>query len=138
MKQLLELYRKNRMILSYLFFGVLTTLVNMVVYGLLYNVVGISNLASTVVAWAAAVLFAYVTNKLLVFQSRRTDAAEGWKEFCMFVGCRLLTGVLDVGIMVAAVDWLSMNGIVWKFISNVIVTVLNYFASKLIIFKKST
>ena len=137
MNRLLELYRKNRMMISYLFFGVLTTLVNMVVYGLLYDMAGLSNLISTVIAWAAAVLFAYVTNKLLVFQSRGQGASRAWKEFVMFVSCRLLTGVLDVAIMVAAVDWLAMNGMVWKFISNVIVTVLNYFASKLLIFKKS-
>ena len=137
MKKLLELYRANRMIVSYLFFGVLTTLVNMVVYAVLYDGIHVSNLISTVIAWAAAVLFAYVTNKLLVFQSHRDSSADRWKEFLMFVSCRLLTGVLDVAIMVVAVDILQGWGLFWKLVSNVIVTVLNYFASKLLIFRKN-
>lgn len=137
MNQLRALYQKYHMVISYLFFGVLTTLVNMAVYAALYNGLHISNFISTILAWAAAVLFAYVTNKLLVFQSHRDRAAGFLREFSLFVGCRLLTGVLDVGIMVAAVDLMAWNGLVWKFISNVVVTILNFFASKFLIFKKT-
>lgn len=134
--QISVLYHKHYQLLAYLFFGVLTTLVNTVAYGLSYYTLGVSNAASTVLAWAAAVLFAYVTNKLLVFQSRQKGVAGWLRELVLFVGCRLLTGVLDVGIMVVAVDWLRRNGMFWKLISNVIVVVANFFASKLLIFKK--
>ena len=130
------LLKKYKMMISYLFFGVLTVLVNTAAYGLFYHRLGISNFISTILAWIAAVLFAYVTNKLFVFESHRDSFSGQCSEFFKFVACRALTGVLDVVIMVAAVDVLNRNAMIWKFISNVLVTVINYFASRFYIFRK--
>lgn len=103
----------------------------MACYWLAHDEAGLGSTASTVIAWLAAVIFAFVTNKLLVFQSRR----DGLRELASFFACRIATGALDVAIMYVAVDRLGMNGLLWKLISNVAVTILNYAASRLFIFR---
>lgn len=130
------LLKKYKGFILYAFFGVCTTIVNVVVYYLCYNVFEIQNVWATIVAWILAVLFAYITNKLLVFDSKSFAANVLKREIPSFFGCRLLTGILDVGIMYVVVDLMEGNSTLWKLISNVIVIILNYVASKLVIFKK--
>ena len=130
-------YQKYKGILLYLFFGACTTVLNIAVYYLFYNVWNLPNVASTIIAWVIAVAFAYITNKLFVFESKKWRLSLFFREVLSFFGCRLITGILDVVIMYLAVDVMARNSLLWKLISNVIVTVLNYFASKLYIFKKA-
>lgn len=136
MNKIIEALRKNKQLLLYLFFGVCTTAINTICYWLLYDALSLSNITSTVMAWLAAVLFAFYTNKVFVFGSKRTNTTDRINEVISFVGCRLLTGILNVVIMVVAVDMLQWNGLLWKLISNIIVTIINYIASKFLIFKE--
>ncbi len=131
-----NIMRKYRQLLLYLFFGVCTTIINTVAYGVFYEALTISNVLSTIIAWLLAVIFAFITNKIFVFQSKNAGATGTIKELVSFFSCRLLTGVLDVAIMVVAVDCMNGNSLFWKLISNVIVTIINYIASRLLIFKK--
>ena len=133
-----SLFSTHKQIILYLIFGVCTTVINTVCYWLLYDVLSWSNLLSTVLAWLAAVIFAFVTNKRYVFESKKSGIHAQLTEFASFFSCRILTGILDVIIMAVAVDMLKWNGLVWKLISNIIVTVLNYIASKFLIFKGDT
>ena len=133
-----SLFSTHKQIILYLIFGVCTTVINTVCYWLLYDMLSWSNLLSTVIAWLAAVIFAFVTNKRYVFESKKSGFHEQLTEFASFFSCRILTGILDVVIMAVAVDMLKWNGLVWKLISNIIVTVLNYIASKFLIFKGDT
>ena len=133
-----SLFSTHKQIILYLIFGVCTTVINTVCYWLLYDVLSWSNLLSTVIAWLAAVIFAFVTNKRYVFESKKSGIHEQLTEFASFFSCRILTGILDVIIMAVAVDMLKWNGLVWKLISNIFVTVLNYIASKFLIFKGDT
>jgi putative flippase GtrA len=135
-ESLIKLYFSNRQLVLYLFFGVCTTAINTIWYWLLYDVLTLNNIVSTIVAWFVAVLFAFVTNKVLVFESRRASVKARIGEALSFLGCRMLTGVLDVVIMAVTVDMLQWNGLFWKLISNIIVTVINYIASKFLIFKE--
>lgn len=130
-----SLYSANRQIILYLFFGVCTTAINTVCYWLLYDIWMLHNIVSTVAAWFSAVIFAFVTNKVFVFESRRTKTSERISEVISFFGCRVLTGILDIAIMAIAVDMLHWNGLLWKLLSNVIVTIINYIASKFLIFR---
>ncbi len=130
------LARKYRRLIVYVFYGALAALLNIVCYWLLYEKAGLGNTPSTVLAFLAAVIFAFFTNKLLVFESRVARGAAFWREAASFFACRLLTGALDVLIMFLAVERMGWNGVVWKIISNVVVTVLNYAASRFFIFKK--
>lgn len=138
MDQIIQLLFKYKSLLSYAFFGVCTTMVNIAVYQMMYGVICIENVPATVVAWIVAVLFAFITNKLFVFDSKSFELSVLRYEIPAFFGCRLLTGVLDVAIMFVAVDVMGWNGVLWKVIANVLVIVLNYVASKLVIFKEKS
>ena len=115
----------NKQLILYLFFGVCTTAINTICYGILYELLLVNNVLSTILAWLAAVIFAFVTNKVFVFESKRNNATEKLSEITSFFGCRILTGILDVVIMAVAVDYLRWNGLLWKLISNIIVTIIN-------------
>lgn len=128
--------KNYKSIVLYLIFGALTTLVNVAVYYLCYNIAQIGNVASVIIAWVLSVAFAYITNKLFVFESRSFEKSVFIPEVLSFVGCRVLTGALDVAIMYIAVDLLSGNSLIWKVLSNIIVIILNFIASKILIFKK--
>lgn len=136
METIKKLLLKYKSFISYAFFGVCTTVVNVVSYYLCFNIAGIWNVVSTVIAWVLAVLFAYITNKIWVFESKSFVRKVLVKEIPAFFGCRLATGVLDVVIMYMAVDVMHSNGTVWKIISNILVIIINYVASKIVIFKK--
>ena len=123
-------------VLSYLFFGGLTTVVNYVVYLPCFNLLGLSAAVSNVIAWAAAVLFAFLTNKPFVFKSHDWSAKTVWPEFTKFVGCRIGSGVLETAIIFVTVDLLCWNGNWMKLATSVLVVILNYFASKLLVFRK--
>ena len=136
MRDMMDLFRKYRSLILYAVFGALTTLVNMASYWLCFNVLGIPNVPSTAIAWVLAVCFAFITNKLWVFDSPSFDMKIMAHEVPSFFGARLATGLLDVLVMYLAVDVMKWNSTLWKLISNVIVIVLNYIASKLVIFRK--
>ena len=123
-------------VLSYLFFGVLTTAVNYLIYLPCYNLLGWSAGLSNVLAWIGAVIFAFLTNKPFVFKSHDWVWNVVWAELTKFVGCRIGSGVLETGILLICVDWLGWNGNIWKLITAVLVVILNYIGSKFLVFKK--
>ena len=129
------LFAKYKDIIPYAFFGVLTTVVNMVVYWVAAHPLGLSVMVSTVIAWIAAVLFAYVTNRKWVFHSQAKGTKEIVQEIVSFFACRLATGVVDWACMFIFVDLLHFNDVIIKAAANVLVIILNYIASKLVIFK---
>lgn len=127
----------------YLFMGVCTTLVNLISYwlfirlfrgtmpGLGKNAVTISNVISIIIA----ILFAYVTNKLFVFESKTHGVAELFYEFLRFVGGRMLTMVIEVGGVYLIFNIMGWNEMVAKLITQVLVVIGNYFISKFLVFK---
>ena len=130
------LFHKYYDILVYLVFGVLTTAVNYIVYLPCYNLLGLSSAVSNVIAWAAAVAFAYVTNKPFVFHSHDWSAKTVIPELTKFIGTRLGSGGLETLILLVFVDILHGNGNAWKLLTSVLVVVLNYIGSKLLVFRK--
>lgn len=146
MKKILNLFMKYREQIAYLFFGVVTTLVNFAVYFVLTHF-GMTTGIANIIAWAVSVLEAYITNRLWVFNSKSTGR-EAAREFVSFVGCRVGTGVMDEIFMIVGVDWLGPKLIapanlrIWemgvKIFSNMLVIVLNYVFSKILIFKKQS
>lgn len=123
-------------VLSYLFFGVLTTVVNYLVYLPCYNLAGMSAAVSNVIAWVVAVAFAYLTNKPFVFRSHDWSPATVIPELAKFVGCRLASGGAETLILFLTVDVMGWNGNVWKLLVSVLVVIGNYFGSKLLVFRK--
>lgn len=123
-------------ILSYLFFGGLTTVVNFLVYFPCYHWLHISAAVSNAMAWVVAVAFAYLTNKPFVFRSHDWSWKTVGPELAKFVGCRIGSGLLETAIIFVTVDWLQWNGIIWKLVTSVAVVILNYVGSKLLVFRK--
>ena len=120
----------------YLVFGVLTTVVNYLVYLPLYNWMGISAAVSNVAAWVVAVAFAFLTNKPFVFQSHDWSRKTVLPELSKFVSCRVASGAMETAIIFLTVDLMQWNGNIWKLITSVLVVILNYFASKFLVFRK--
>lgn len=136
-EQLIKQVQKYRPLIVYGVFGVLTTIVNIAAYYACYHVLEMPNLPSTAAAWLLAVIFAFMTNKIWVFDSRSFASKILIRELTAFFSCRLLTGLLDMLIMFIAVDVMAWNELLWKAFSNALVIILNFAASKLIIFKGS-
>ena len=130
------LLQKHREIVSYIFWGVMTTAVNYAAYFLLRNVFLVPLVAGNAAAWAVSVLFAYFVNKLFVFRSKDWAWRVALRELWQLVASRLFSLGLEMGILWLFVDMLCFDDTVIKLIANVVVVVVNYVLSKFIIFKK--
>ncbi len=123
-------------ILNYLVFGVLTTVVNLVTYFLLAKTVGIHFLIANVIAWIVGVLFAYVVNKFLVFDAKELALKQIGIEFGLFTAARLLSLGAEELILWIGVSLLSGSDLIAKIVAAVVVIIMNYVASKFVIFQK--
>ncbi len=137
MEKIKELYKKYKEIVNYLIFGVLTTVVSLVVYyGTVYTFLNPENAVqlqiANILSWIAGVAFAYFTNRKYVFESKETDRV---KEASKFVLARVTTLIMDMIIMWLGVTVLHFNDKIIKLISQVVIIVSNYVFSKLFVFK---
>ena len=130
------LLRKYRELVSYVFWGVMTTTVNYVSYTLLTEVFHVHYMAGTIIAWTVSVLFAYFVNKLFVFQSRDWAWRVALRELWQMVASRLFSLGLEMAIMWFFVDTMHFNHLIVKLAANVVVVIVNYVLSKFIIFRK--
>ena len=136
-KTIKGLYLNYKEIINYLVFGGLTTIVNFVAYCIFARAIGIDEVLSSGIAWVCGVIFAYVTNKIFVFDSKTETKKELLKECASFFLARVVSGITcDVGTFALMVKVFHINDIVSKITTQVIVVVLNYVLSKLVIFKK--
>lgn len=134
---MINIYKKNKEIINYLIFGVLTTVVSFVVYFIFAKVFKIDEVISNVISWFFSVLFAFITNKLYVFESKETGKKTLLKEIISFYLARLFTGVVcDLGVFTLMVKTFKINDVLSKLVTQVIVIILNYVLSKLIVFRK--
>ncbi len=128
-------FNKYREALLYLFFGGCTTLVNIVAFYIIRKF-GVSTYITNIIAWFLSVVFAFITNKLFVFESKNTSFKDSFKECFSFFLFRVISLVFDMGIMYLLIDLLNINEMVSKVFSNIFVVIINYVFSKLFIFKK--
>ena len=143
LKFLADWYREHKEGMRYLIFGALSTLVNILVYAVFAKLI-LNNLSddtlrvniSEIIAFIAALIFAYITNKLYVFNSKTEGIKNLIKEIGSFVGCRIFTEIISILMMNMAV-WFSINDVLMKVVSNIVVIILNFVFSKLIIFRKN-
>ncbi len=137
-------------VLMYLVFGVLTTVVNFVVFWLCGKITDADTTLLTLgtfdlkwvyianaVAWVCSVVFAFVTNKLFVFESKSKDSGSVIRELVSFFGARILCFVIfDVVVFALLYDVLHLNEYIVKIVNAVFVVIFNYVASKLVVFRK--
>ena len=155
MEKIKAVFVKHKEIISYVFFGALTTAVSFVSYSLFvlfFNALGFKNvqffgaslavLIANILSWVCAVVFAFVTNKLWVFESKSFEKAVVMPEFLKFLSSRIATGVLEIVLVPLLVSLglgfalFSIDGLLAKLIVTVLVIILNYVLSKLLVFKK--
>ena len=137
MSNIIDLFNKYKEVVMYLIFGVLTTIVSLVSYYLLTITIfnpdnAILLQVANILSWIISVLFAYITNRKYVFESKNNNIL---KEVSSFFGSRLITLLFDMLIMFVGVTLLKGNDKFIKVISQVIVIVSNYIFSKLFVFK---
>lgn len=131
-----DIYHAHEEIFNYLIVGGLTTLVSLITYyGSVLTFLNPNNAielqVANILSWICAVTFAYITNRIFVFKSKSKEVV---KEITSFVSSRILTLLLDMGIMFLFVTILHLNDKIMKLVVQVIVTVLNYIFSKLFVF----
>ena len=141
MKKIWNLYKKYEEIINYLIVGGLTTIVAigsklLLLFTILDQTNGLELQIAEVISWFLAVTFAYVTNRVWVFDSNAETTADFIKEITSFIGGRVATLVIEELILFIFITNLRMNSMLVKIVAQVIVIVLNYVISKLIVFKK--
>ena len=142
MKKILELYKRYEEVINYLVMGGLATVVNLgVKYALLFTILDAENATqlqiSVIISWIAACLFAYFTNRIIVFKSKSKNVV---KEFLSFISARILTLGMEMLIMFIFVTALKLNSdlwvVIWSIVAQIVVNDKNYFFRKCFIFKK--
>lgn len=130
-----RMYIKYREIILYGICGAATTFINILVFHISYGDCGISLFISNTLAWILAFIFAFISNKLWVFESRKWTGGKAVREMFGFLSARLATLLLDTFFMWFMVDGFRVNGTLSKICSNIITTVANYIISKFVVFR---
>jgi len=130
-------YNKLRQIIKYLFFGLLTTFVNVISFYIM-DKIGLNVYVNNFIAWCLSILFAFITNKLFVFESISKNIKTVFREFCSFSSFRLLSLVIDMVGMYLCINIFSISNLFSKIIMNIIVIILNYIFSKIFVFKNKS
>lgn len=137
MENLIKLFKQYKEPILYVIFGGFTTVVNLVSYAIFTRLIHIDDFVAIFLSWVLAVFFAYITNKIWVFESKSTEAKQLFKEIVSFASARVATLGLEYVIMFIGVDMMHINDMIVKIFAQVLVIVANYVFSKLFIFKKS-
>ena len=130
-----ELFVKYRELIMYVIFGGLTTVVSFVTYyAFLY--LGIHYIIAQAVSWLFAVAFAFVVNKIFVFQDKDNSTGTLIRQIWQFISVRIASGVLETALLWLLVDIITIGEGIAKIPVAVLTVVINYIASKLLIFRK--
>lgn len=128
-------YKTYQEVFDYVIFGIMTTLVNILIFFICDTIFNIQYLLANAISIIAAIIFAFFTNKKYVFKSKAKSFNLAFKEFYLFVGLRLVSGLFDMLSMFILVDLINLKTMVAKTLTQFIIVVLNYAFSKLYIFR---
>ena len=129
-------YKKYKEILLYLFFGALTMIVSIASYAICNLTFGINALVANIISWILAVMFAFYTNRIWVFQAQTNLIRDFLKQMASFCSGRIVTLIIEEVILFIFITCLHYNSMVIKVIAQVVVVILNYVISKLWVFRK--
>ena len=150
LKKFEPMYRKNKEILLYLFFGAWTTVISFVSFFIAAALIKLPDISifgmpvdtavtvSNIISWICAVTFSYVTARIWVFESTAHGGKAVFKEALVFYGGRVFTLIVETVMMNVGVQALSINENIMKIIASIVVLILNYVISKLLVFKKTS
>ena len=135
MEKILNIYNQFKEQILYIVFGVLTTAINIIAFFACSRLINLGLIPSNIIAWILSVLFAFITNKIYVFNSKNYSFSIVLRELIDFVISRGATGILDLGLMYLFVSVIGIEDMISKIVINIIVIILNYVLSKLYVFK---
>lgn len=135
MEKILNIYNQFKEQILYIVFGVLTTAINIIAFFVCSRLMNLGLIPSNIIAWILSVLFAFITNKIYVFNSKNYSFSIVLRELIDFVISRGATGILDLGLMYLFVSIIGIEDMISKIVINIIVIILNYILSKLYVFK---
>lgn len=130
--QILIKMKLKKELFNYVLFGALTTIINIVIYLFLTDIAHVHYIISNIISWALSVIFAYVTNRIWVFESKNNNIL---KELFLFYGGRLFSVILETMLMILFIDILSFGNLFSKIVVTIIIIIINYLISKVIVFK---
>lgn len=134
---IIGLYLEYKEIINYIVFGGLAFFVSLISYYFLAKIIKLDEVISSIGSWFCAVLFAYITNKIWVFESKVNTKKGFLKEIVSFFLARVVSGAFcDVGTFALMVKVLKINDIIAKIVTQIMVVIMNYVLSKFIVFKK--
>ncbi|WP_268912699.1 GtrA family protein [Lentilactobacillus sp. SPB1-3] len=136
MKKLLSIYEQQKEVISYLFWGVMTTIVNILIFALIHWLTDWNYLINNSIAWVISALFAYISNRIYVFHSYADSRSAVLKEMASFFIGRIASYFIEQAILIVGISGLKWHEITVKIIANVVVVIVNYFWSKWAVFKK--
>lgn len=126
----------TREIITYVIFGILTTIVNFTTFHIFCNILNIEDLTANAIAWVIAVAFAYIVNALWVFRSKYISVSNEVKKVIRFVLARISSFIIEQAGLIVFVKWLNFNNLIVKAVLAIIVIIINYVFSKLFVFTK--
>jgi len=126
---------KHKEIVLYLVFGGLTTAINFIVYLFFSWAIGLYAWLSHIIAWVVAVTFAYIVNKIFVFESKEKSKKGIFRESALFAAARAFSLLVSTAVMYVFVDRMALNELLFLAITQVFTIVFNYAASKWVVFK---
>ncbi len=129
-------YKKNKEMLLYLFFGGLSFIVSVATYAFFNVSLGFNVLLANVLSWIITVMFAFLTNRVWVFDSPTNNIKEFIIQMFSFYSGRIVTLIIEEAILVLFIDILGFGSIIVKVVAQVFVILLNYVISKIFIFRK--
>ena len=135
-QKIIELTKKYRELIVYVIFGALTTFVDFGSYVALTRLLSTNEDFANVLSQVIAIIFAFFTNKLFVFEDKDMRKKSLVIQFAKFTSLRLVTLTLNTGLFALLTRILQINDIIIKAFVSVVVIILNYIFSKLIIFRK--
>ncbi|KRM93089.1 GtrA family protein [Lentilactobacillus senioris] len=138
MKWILAKYKQYQEVISYLFWGVVTTVVNIGIFIILKHITGWNYQIDNAIAWFVSVVVAFISNKAFVFKSQSVSLSQTAREFVSFTGGRVATLLIESLILWVGISLLHGNDVIVKIIDNVVVVIINYFWSKWAVFNSKT
>ncbi len=135
-EQFTILYKKYEDVILYLFWGVMATLLNILLYEVFTEWFHMNYVIANGIDWFLCVMFAYVTNRIYVFRSTVTGIKGILGEFGKFFSCRVISGIMDMAIMIVMVEYMLIDDSIAKIVTQFVVVVSNYVFSKVFIFRK--
>lgn len=136
MQNINTLYKQHKEIILYIIFGILTTLINFIIYFSLTKGLNINYILANSLSWIGAVIFAFFTNKIYVFKAKNTNISQITKEFFLFTSSRFLSFLIETSLLFLGVEIVRLNDSIVKILVSILVVVINYFFTKFI-FKKN-